>query len=48
LHCGQHKERTAGMLGMSLKTLYNRLKEYQAEERGERESALQRPCRCHL
>jgi two-component system, NtrC family, response regulator AtoC len=30
-HCGQHKERTAGMLGISLKTLYNRLKEYQAE-----------------
>ena len=28
-HCGGHKERTAAMLGISLKTLYNRLKEYQ-------------------
>jgi two-component system, NtrC family, response regulator AtoC len=30
-HYGQHKERTAAVLGISLKTLYNRLKEYQAE-----------------
>lgn len=30
-HCQQQKERTAAMLGISLKTLYNRLKEYAAE-----------------
>ena len=29
-HFGHHKERTAGALGVSLKTLYNRLKEYGA------------------
>ena len=28
-HCGRHKERTATLLGISMKTLYNRLKEYQ-------------------
>lgn len=28
----QHKERTAAVLGISLKTLYNRLKEYAAED----------------
>ena len=27
-HCGRHKERTAAVLGISMKTLYNRLKEY--------------------
>jgi two-component system response regulator AtoC len=27
----RHKERTAAMLGISLKTLYNRLKEYRAD-----------------
>ena len=27
--CGHHKERTAALLGISMKTLYNRLKEYQ-------------------
>ena len=27
-HYGHHKERTAAALGVSLKTLYNRLKEY--------------------
>ena len=27
-HYQQHKERTAAVLGISLKTLYNRLKEY--------------------
>ena len=27
--CGQQKERTAALLGISMKTLYNRLKEYQ-------------------
>jgi DNA-binding NtrC family response regulator len=31
-HFNHHKERTAAVLGMSLKTLYNRLKEYAAEE----------------
>ncbi len=30
-HYGGHKERTAAALGVSLKTLYNRLKEYTAE-----------------
>ncbi|MGC4395881.1 sigma-54-dependent transcriptional regulator [Hydrogenophaga sp. T2] len=30
-HCQQQKERTAAMLGISLKTLYNRLKEYATE-----------------
>ncbi len=27
-HCGRHRERTAASLGISMKTLYNRLKEY--------------------
>ena len=27
-HFGRHKERTAAALGVSLKTLYNRLKDY--------------------
>ena len=31
-HCNHHKERTAAALGVSLKTLYNRLKEYSADE----------------
>jgi two-component system response regulator AtoC len=31
-HLGRHKEKTAATLGISLKTLYNRLKEYAAEE----------------
>jgi DNA-binding NtrC family response regulator len=38
-HCGQHKERTAATLGISMKTLYNRLKEYQGEENAWRETA---------
>jgi two-component system response regulator AtoC len=29
-HCGMHRERTAAVLGISMKTLYNRLKEYNA------------------
>ena len=33
-HFNQHKERTAAVLGISLKTLYNRLKEYAAESPG--------------
>jgi DNA-binding NtrC family response regulator len=31
-HLGRHKEKTAATLGISLKTLYNRLKEYSASE----------------
>ena len=31
-HYNHHKERTAAVLGVSLKTLYNRLKEYAAED----------------
>ena len=30
-HYHHHKERTAAALGISLKTLYNRLKEFEAE-----------------
>jgi two-component system response regulator AtoC len=30
-HCGRNKERTAAVLGVSLKTLYNRLKEFSSE-----------------
>ena len=30
-HLGRHKEKTAATLGISLKTLYNRLKEYAAD-----------------
>ena len=30
-HCGRNKERTAAVLGVSLKTLYNRLKEFGSE-----------------
>jgi DNA-binding NtrC family response regulator len=30
-HCGRNKERTAAALGISLKTLYNRLKEFASE-----------------
>jgi two-component system, NtrC family, response regulator AtoC len=39
-HFGRHKERTAAALGVSLKTLYNRLKEYATVPGGsERETA---------
>jgi DNA-binding NtrC family response regulator len=31
-HYKHHKEQTAAVLGISLKTLYNRLKEYAAED----------------
>lgn len=34
-HFNNHKERTAAVLGISLKTLYNRLKEYSADRRGD-------------
>ena len=33
-HFNNHKERTAAALGVSLKTLYNRLKEYQRDRVG--------------
>jgi two-component system, NtrC family, response regulator AtoC len=33
-HYDHHKERTAAVLGVSLKTLYNRLKEYASEGPG--------------
>jgi DNA-binding NtrC family response regulator len=38
-HYGGHKERTAAALGVSLKTLYNRLKEYSSEGHTPPESA---------
>jgi DNA-binding NtrC family response regulator len=31
-HFNNHKERTAAVLGVSLKTLYNRLKEYSSDK----------------
>ena len=31
-HCGGNRTRTAEVLGVCLKTLYNRLNEYQAQE----------------
>jgi DNA-binding NtrC family response regulator len=34
-HYHHHKERTAAVLGISLKTLYNRLKEYAAQDGGD-------------
>ena len=33
-HHGRHKERTAATLGISMKTLYNRLKEYASDDTG--------------
>jgi DNA-binding NtrC family response regulator len=38
-HYNQHKERTAAVLGVSLKTLYNRLKEYAADDKDGETSA---------
>jgi len=38
-HFNNHKERTAAVLGVSLKTLYNRLKEYAANKGGNGEAA---------
>jgi len=38
-HYGRHKERTAAVLGVSLKTLYNRLKSYADEAPGEHAQA---------
>ena len=40
-HYKHHKERTAAVLGISLKTLYNRLKEYAAEEAGAADAAAE-------
>jgi hypothetical protein len=40
-HFHHHKERTAAVLGISLKTLYNRLKEYSAEARAAPSSSSQ-------
>jgi DNA-binding NtrC family response regulator len=31
-HCQNHRERAAAILGISLKTLYNRLKDYAAQD----------------
>jgi DNA-binding NtrC family response regulator len=42
-HFHHHKERTAAVLGISLKTLYNRLKEYAAEGRAAPPPALSPP-----
>jgi two-component system response regulator AtoC len=38
-HCGRNKERTAAVLGVSLKTLYNRLKEFSGEPAVDGEAA---------
>jgi len=40
LHFHHHKERTAATLGVSLKTLYNRLKEYAADGNASAGSSL--------
>ncbi|MDP3440079.1 MAG: sigma-54 dependent transcriptional regulator, partial [Azonexus sp.] len=40
-HFNNHKERTAAVLGVSLKTLYNRLKEYAGNKAGCAEAALE-------
>jgi DNA-binding NtrC family response regulator len=42
-HYGNHKERTAAALGVSLKTLYNRLKEYAGERVDQDEPAGAQP-----
>ncbi|HSG23223.1 MAG TPA: sigma-54 dependent transcriptional regulator [Azonexus sp.] len=39
-HFNNHKERTAAVLGVSLKTLYNRLKEYAGNKAGSAEAAM--------
>ncbi len=43
-YCGGNKTLTAEMLGVSLKTLYNRLNEYQAQVYSGEMPALPRPC----
>ena len=40
---GRNKERTAAVLGVSLKTLYNRLKEFAVESPDGESAALSRP-----
>ena len=40
-HYKQQRERTASVLGISLKTLYNRLREYAEEEPGEGKRAVE-------
>ena len=42
-HLGRHKEKTAATLGVSLKTLYNRLKEYSTVPGDENESLEENP-----
>ncbi|MGZ9030899.1 MAG: AAA-type ATPase lid domain-containing protein, partial [Burkholderiaceae bacterium] len=39
-HYGGHKERTAAALGVSLKTLYNRLKEYSSDGQPSADGAM--------
>jgi DNA-binding NtrC family response regulator len=43
--CGGTKEKAAAMLGISLKTLYNRLREYEAQKEtaSQPDSALREP-----
>ena len=45
-HFGRHKERTAAALGISLKTLYNRLKEYAADDGDPLRSSRARSTKC--
>lgn len=42
-HFNSHKERTAAVLGVSLKTLYNRLKEYSSDGSGETIPGIEEP-----
>jgi len=42
-HYNSHKERTAAVLGVSLKTLYNRLKEYASDNAGDDQDAHEPP-----
>jgi two-component system response regulator AtoC len=42
-HYNSHKERTAAVLGVSLKTLYNRLKEYANDNAGADQNTREPP-----